>query len=60
MKNILSNLSFLASLVGMLYTMFLVPEPNSKQIVLCIFYASIIVITALRKEKFEEEQNENQ
>jgi hypothetical protein len=40
--------------------MFLVPEPNSKQIVLCIFYASIIVITALRKEKFEEEQNENQ
>ena len=60
MKKFMNNVSFLASLIGMLHTMFLVPEPNSKQVVLCIFYAAVIIITALRREEFVEEQNENQ
>ena len=55
MKNLLSNVSFLASLVGMLYTIFLVKEPTAKQVVLCIFYAAIIIITSLRREELTEE-----
>ena len=54
MKKFISAVGYLAALVGILYYVFLVPEPTNKQLAFLIFYAMVIVILSIQKD-----QNEN-
>ena len=54
MKKFIANVGYLAALVGILYNVFLVPEPTNNQVVRTIFYAMVIIILSIQKD-----QNEN-
>ena len=51
MKKFISAVGYLAVLVGILYYVFLVPEPTNKQVMYAIFYAMVIIVLSIQKEE---------
>ena len=54
MKKFITNVGYLAALVGVLYYVFLVPELTNKQLAFLIFEVMVIIILSIQKD-----QNEN-
>lgn len=51
MKKIISVLAYLASLIGLLYYVFFIPEPTNKQIMYAIIFAINICISSIQKDQ---------
>jgi hypothetical protein len=47
----MSAVGYFAALVGILYYVFIVPEPTNKQIIYTIFYATVIIILSIQREE---------
>lgn len=51
MKKFITVVGYFAAMVGILYYVFLVPEPTNKQVMYAIFYAMVIVVLSIQKEE---------
>ena len=51
MKKFITVVGYYAALIGVLYYVFLVPEPTNKQLSYLIFEAMVIIILSIQKEE---------
>jgi len=51
MKKNITVVGYFAAMLGILYYVFLVPEPTNKQIVYTVFYAMVIIVLSIQREE---------
>lgn len=58
MKKFLLNVGYLASLVNLLYLMFILDEINGKHIISAVFSAMVIITVSIQREDISKENQE--